>query len=209
MHSELAGPRRRRTRPSGGFTLVELLVTVTIMGLVIGALSGTLIAGLSVGPATNDRTRLAVDTSFLTNTLSDDIANASQPVAVADEGGLFALVYTNSCAVSFRGAWHGPWPVGPVTDVIALVEGATLVLVDGSVVVYQAVLRPYDHEYNIVEVLRYDGSWSTALRGYCRPGDNPVVSTVSGSRFSWALTLASTPGARAQRVEIGGDRRTV
>ena len=201
MHSELAGPRRRRTRPSGGFTLVELLVTVTIMGLVIGALSGTLLAGLSVGPATNDRTRLAVGTSFLTNTLSDDIANASQPVAVADENrGLSALAYTNNCTISFRGAFHGPWTVGPVTDVIALVERADLVLLDGSEVAYQAVLRPYDSQYRIVDVLRYDGEWSTVLTGYCKPSANPIVATASGSTFSWALTLASSPGATTARV---------
>jgi prepilin-type N-terminal cleavage/methylation domain-containing protein len=211
VHGDLsAGRHRRGRRSAGGFTLVELLVAVTIMGVVIGALCGTLVIGLSVGPQTSGRTRLAVDTSFLTNTLSDDVANAAQAVTVANEGGaLTQLLYTNDCTVSFKGAFQGPWALGPVTDVVAYVERAEIARLDGSVVVYQAVLRPYDDQSKIVEVLRYDGEWSTVLTGYCQPSANPVVSVASGSSFSWALTIASSSGAPAHRVEIGGDRRTV
>lgn len=75
--SETARPR---TRDDRGFTLVEVIATVVIIGLVVGPLATGLVQALNLVPQSGRRTRLATDLTRLQLTTSNDIAQATQVV---------------------------------------------------------------------------------------------------------------------------------
>ncbi len=67
---------RRSARDERGFTLVELVMTITIMGLVITPLSMAMIQALTLIPTSGARTQTATDGVRLQSALVSDISQA-------------------------------------------------------------------------------------------------------------------------------------
>ena len=105
----------RRPRPDGGFTLVELLLTVTLMGIVGGAIASSLLVMLSTKQRTEGMLAVSRDRQFVSNYFSDDAAGAvtvsggSQPVCGT----------TQSTVVVFTGRDVTPGTTTSVTTTVA------------------------------------------------------------------------------------------
>ena len=59
-----------------GYTLIEVIATVAIMGIILLPLTTAVLQAMKLVPASGSRTRVATDVERLTNALSDDIAQA-------------------------------------------------------------------------------------------------------------------------------------
>jgi len=70
------GPKRKKNHDDDGFTLVELLVTLTILPLVIGALSLGLIAVFSLNSQASNRVTDTADAQVVASTYQKDIQSA-------------------------------------------------------------------------------------------------------------------------------------
>jgi len=77
----------RRTDSDGGFTIVELCLTIVIMGLVMGPLTMALTQALRQIPANGARSQRSTDTNQLAYAFSDDVA---QTQSFHDYGTVFA-----------------------------------------------------------------------------------------------------------------------
>ena len=60
-----------------GFTLIEVVVVIAILGLLVGVLSAALTAGIQGGIQSEARLDLSHDAERLSHVLADDLANAS------------------------------------------------------------------------------------------------------------------------------------
>src|SRR5664280_628334 len=68
--------KRKKTHDDDGFTLVELLVTLTIIPLVVGALSLGIIAVFSLNTQTSQRLTDTADAQVVASTYQKDIQSA-------------------------------------------------------------------------------------------------------------------------------------
>jgi hypothetical protein len=66
--------------------LIEVVVTVVIMGLIIAPLTTALFEAMRLVPASGDRTRLATDSELVATKLSDDVASGQQIYNVVASG---------------------------------------------------------------------------------------------------------------------------
>src|ERR1700679_3879170 len=74
--AKLNHSRRRKNHRDDGFTLVELLITLTILPLVIGALSFGIIAVLSLNSQTTNRFSDTSDAQVVQSTYQKDVQAA-------------------------------------------------------------------------------------------------------------------------------------
>jgi prepilin-type N-terminal cleavage/methylation domain-containing protein len=70
----------RTGRADGGFTLVELLISVAILGLVMTAISGAMAVGLKTTKDSGDRLGASNDVQFASTWFGDDVAGANDVV---------------------------------------------------------------------------------------------------------------------------------
>jgi hypothetical protein len=115
--ARLTSSDRLRCRGESGVTLVELLMSIAISGLIIGPLSAGLIIGLRTSGETATRLAGSSDAQFLSITLPSDIESAGN--AAGD------IVWSPTANVECSG----------VTNVLRLRWTATD---SGSAVIYQA-----------------------------------------------------------------------
>jgi prepilin-type N-terminal cleavage/methylation domain-containing protein len=67
----------RRVRRDAGFTLVELLVVISIIGMTVAVLASALTVGVQSGVDSAARLDVSHDEEVLSHVLSDDIASAT------------------------------------------------------------------------------------------------------------------------------------
>jgi prepilin-type N-terminal cleavage/methylation domain-containing protein len=172
----------RRDVDDSGFTLVELLIVVVIMGIVIAVVCQALIIGIRLGPQTKNRTGVAANQSFLTDALSDDIANATVDVAVPTP-------LTQACTAV-------TWTFATIT-------------VPGHTVRYKAKVVT-GAPRNTVNVLRAvdAGPDVVMLSGYCRPADIFRVAYANNTLLV-ELPVSAGPNEASQRLRFGSARRRV
>ncbi len=189
-------------RPSGrdesGYTLTELLVTLTISAIIGVVVSQALLLTLKLGPETTARNKFATDTTFYVDALSDDVANATaQPTSVA--------VYPN-CELD----------TGNTTRTNEL---GTFPLPTGTAHWWATISNPSGTPATVYKVLVFrrlstDSQSTTMLTGYCpRFPDSRYSNTmlVNATADSYSLDLKLLPSTtEAERtVSFRGDRRTL
>lgn len=95
-------PLQSRTvaRGQDGFTLVELVITISITGIIMGAVAAALIAGFRITDETNARIGHSHDRHIVAAYFANDVQSASAPV----EGGVGAAFCSSGGTpiVSFR-----------------------------------------------------------------------------------------------------------
>jgi prepilin-type N-terminal cleavage/methylation domain-containing protein len=68
--------RRRGTRSDDGYTLVEMIAAIVIMGLVIAPLCTAMIQSMKLVPTSGDRAQVATDSDRMVRQFSNDVGNA-------------------------------------------------------------------------------------------------------------------------------------
>lgn len=119
MTGSAAGPRS--DRGEAGLTVVEVLVVIMILGLVIGVIGQVMLMTFTYHDEIGARNRVAVDAAFFTNTVIDDLVNATSSYEPywtlgADnptplEGGYGPGPYPGGAATSMACASPPGWPV--------------------------------------------------------------------------------------------------
>lgn len=174
-----------------GFTLVEVLVVVSITGIIAGALAGLLIQGFQRIPEAEDRTAFAGDVARLTDAFSDDIANA------ADVESLGAHLMCDAL----------PGAPPALQNVVEL--GRWIPRGAGTGPYWLALLAAHepDPAYKRVAIVR---DAEVMLVGYCVEGSSEpvVVADYDDPSFNVTIRLASRPGGEVREIRVGGDRRT-
>lgn len=92
----MTATRRRSTRPDGGFTLIEILIVMSILGLIIGTLSATFVVIVRTSPSTELRVDDARSTRGLATWLSHDTTSAP-PYYISDPKGWIDTTTGGSC----------------------------------------------------------------------------------------------------------------
>ena len=107
--------RSRRPRSDEGFTLVELVLTVALMGIVGGAIASSLLVLLSTKQRTQGALAVSQDRQFVSNYFSDDVAGA----VTVTEGSQPVCGTTQSTVVLFSGKDVTPGTTSSVATTVA------------------------------------------------------------------------------------------
>jgi hypothetical protein len=182
-------------RPGGeeGVTLVELLLSMTIMALIIGPLSAGLIIGLRTAGETNTRLAGSADAQLLSIELPPDIASAGKlpgDVVVSTTANTECSGATNSLRLR--------WTAGDT----------------GAAVTYQAayfVTGTTQEGWKLRRAYCVDGA-AAITRTVARnlASATAASSTISGNRVSMTVTEAvSAANPTPYTFTISGNRRTI
>lgn len=182
-----------------GLTLIELLICVTIMGLLGFVVANTLVMALNFGPSSSQRSTFASNSGFLISNMSDDIANA---VSVAPD--VFTALGWSSpnCSLGFAGLkkfvfnaagtdWAQYYAVLTASD---RNDPAHL-----KVIVYRQYQKP-----NQALVT------TDVLDGYCLKGaTNQLVASYSDPTYKLDLYVSPGSGGSNRPLSLSADRRTL
>ena len=103
------GDAAGRSRPDGGFTLVELVVVISLVGLVTTVLAAAIIVSLRTTPQTADRLDDARATRALATWLSHDTTSTPPFLPEQAQGGLNLTATTNFCGGEGTNLLHLVW----------------------------------------------------------------------------------------------------
>jgi prepilin-type N-terminal cleavage/methylation domain-containing protein len=197
--------RVRSGRDEGGFTLTELLVTVTISGIISLAVAQSFLLVLKLGPETTARNKFATDGAFLINTLSDDVANATaQPTGITTYNNCDIAADNNSPRESSFGTFALP------NGQSAQYKGTIFKGPNWSSPTYANVWS-----VTITRIFDPGGggalTTTTMVQGYCVRASTNVFSTPAMTDPSYALDVKMMPNATevARTISFRGDRRTL
>jgi prepilin-type N-terminal cleavage/methylation domain-containing protein len=203
---------RRRLRGSDrqserGFTLAELLVSIVILGLIMGALCQALFVAMRVPSQGAEHLADAWENAKLANYFSDDTANATTV-----DPGPWTAIGTKDCKLTL-----GAPPSFSVYDT------SVFKWTDNGVqrsVWYWALIVPVSGsttEYEVVVRRRYDDNTAVApggvdtimFEGYCTKDATNVLSyTNSSGVHTFVANLAATPGGTPRKMQVKGLQRT-
>jgi prepilin-type N-terminal cleavage/methylation domain-containing protein len=187
---QLRGPRRDES----GFTLTELLITMTITALIGGVVAQTFLLTLKLGPETTARNKFATDTTFLTSALSDDVANATaQPTGVS--------VSASNCVLQTVELGVFPLPTGS-SHWFAVISNPT----GTPATVYSM---------QVFRQLNTDSTPTVMLNAYCARSPDPrytgviAITTVTDPGYALDLKLLPSSKEAERTISFRGDRRTL
>lgn len=69
--------KRHRPAPDGGFTLIELVLAVAVLGIVMTAMSAAMLVAFRSNQETSDRLTSSLDVQFSSAVFADDVAGAN------------------------------------------------------------------------------------------------------------------------------------
>lgn len=193
----------RAVRAERGLTIVELLITVTIMGAIVSVLLTVIVQSFTVLPASTERTATAAQRARLVDAVSDDIANAASNVAPMVP---IVGVATNDCVTVFSAQ-----SLFGIPDARAFVGGVRLPRVSGPEVQYQGALQTFSPTHHKVTIFRIvSGTVQRVLVGYCAiDTTNILKADYSDPTVTLTLKLAPSPNAPMETFVISGSRRTI
>lgn len=165
----------------GGFTLVEVTITILITGILVSALAMAITMAVRVSPDSEDRIDDARSTRFLSTWLAQD--TVSTPPFLPEEAvGGFNLTAAddgtnNECAAAGSNVVHLRWQE-TTTTTVTYVANYRFVVEDG-----------------VGKVWRYT----------CRSADGVTFDSVSGRSMTPDLDPSQTPTASVTTDPISGD----
>ncbi|MBV9101234.1 MAG: prepilin-type N-terminal cleavage/methylation domain-containing protein [Candidatus Dormibacteraeota bacterium] len=188
-------PQRPRRRSSAGLTLIELLVSVSILAMIGGALGGAFAAGIHVLAPGGAQSRLAGSHDLLAfeQSISADVARASciaaPGMAQLPSGGCTASSFPSRCGSSYQLCleWYLPGDTVCHTIVYAYKQ------------YYESPQLAGDKM-----ILRVDRTASTSLQVTTNPmlmTASWVAQTATGESYKWTtlvsvnVTQHGAPGA--------------
>lgn len=195
-------------RSEEGFTLVELLVTLVIFGIVMGALVGVLLVAIRVPGQITEHTHEGWEKARLTRYVSDDLASATS-VSFP-----WAATRTTACALNDPSGGFGSVDLGRfvwVDDGIgrsAWYWGRIEPRRAGSALYVLRLYRRYDPDTATPATNRDD----LILSGFCRAGTADVVAAsydAATRGYSGSLRLSDTVDAVPVTVSVGGYARDI
>jgi prepilin-type N-terminal cleavage/methylation domain-containing protein len=193
--------RRSPARADGGFTLVELIVSIAVLGVVAAGLTALMLGALTTNRQTATRLTESRDIQFATAYLADDVQGATSVVS-----GVTARCGTGTAVLELRGASYTAGSLAARVTVVSYVLQTPTV--DG---VPTGQLHRLACEADAQPAPAYPltpASDITVARSLV-PAD-PVVACApapcSAATSQVSLTLTSISGD--QQVTVGGTRRT-
>jgi Tfp pilus assembly protein PilE len=185
-----------------GLTLVELLVTFTLMGILGFVVSSTFLLAIQLAPDTQARATLAASSGFFVDTLSDDVANAT---AFGPDQYTSAGSSTPNCVLN-----QG-------TNGYSGLQKFTFSTTDYAE--YYAVLSPSDQANDpahlMVKIFRREKTGSAiattvVLDGYCKTGlANQLVASYNDPTYKIDLYLQPRSTDETRHTSLSADRRTL
>jgi len=131
--ASLASRRAGSANPEAGLTLVELVISIAIMGMIIGPLTGAAIFFLSQGQrgssATSDDTSVrAVVSTFTTDVQSAETVTVPDPAPCGSSNpALATLTWSDNNGTIFRASWFAETVASQRTLVRRRCTGTSLV----------------------------------------------------------------------------------
>lgn len=163
--------RRHRVRGDAGFTLVELLITVTVAPLIIGAIAVGLVSVLSLQGGVADKITGSGDAQIITAQFEKDVQSAQY---LATSASTTPLCVGGASSTQLLGlSWN------------ALSSSAAQ-----TVVSYDAVLNPNGTTYSLVRAFCQNGGAST--RSVLLSNLNYTSSSASPTLVSWCATSVTS-----------------
>ncbi|HET9729451.1 MAG TPA: hypothetical protein VFR41_08535 [Acidimicrobiia bacterium] len=200
---------RLQARAAGdeaGLTLVEMLATIIIMGLIIGPLSMAMVEALNIIPQSGQRTQSATDYSRLQQALADDASQAqlwenfannqsvppiwlpafsARPLAKVDGNNVPCPSPAPALNASFTfklfTTFHRD---GVIAGAHNLWQNWQVVYTNTGLAKLKMEIQRYEHD----DTAKTDTPWDTLATGYCTPGANNILVT------TFAPQQSGTPG---------------
>ena len=201
--SAAAAPRRPAAvhGDDGGFTLVELVVSIAVLGVVMVGITAVMFTALVADRETATRLDASRDVQFVTAFLADDVQGATSV-----ETGAAARCGTGTAVLELRGASYDPASLAEQVTVVSYVLTTATVdgVVTGSLHRYgcaagasPAPAYPLTPATDVV-VAHYLAAAPPAVT--CSPSPCGAATT--------AVSVALAPAGGGDPVSVGGTRRT-
>jgi prepilin-type N-terminal cleavage/methylation domain-containing protein len=117
--------RRRQESPADeGFTLIELVISIAVLGLVMGAISGAMAVALKANKETTQRIDASSDQIFSSTWFAEDVSAANTittPATPACGSGVVVIEFTNSDWRSTTPPATPPPSPAPTTQTVSYV----------------------------------------------------------------------------------------
>jgi prepilin-type N-terminal cleavage/methylation domain-containing protein len=182
-------------REDNGFTLVELLISVAVLGIIAACIGGALVTGMMSEPEVRHTSTYGAQSAFLISQLSDDVANATS-------------------VSSIDATPHAPkWTCTPTTLLLGRVVQAN------EYIDYQATIQVASqptsnggsvHEVDITraEVTNVTKS-DTVLTAWCNDGSELGYGAwFANPTYSLELELQPSPGSIERELSLSAAVRT-
>ena len=210
---------RARTCDERGFTLVELLVAVVILGTVMTPLCMAFVQALNIVPQSNTRTGVATDADRLLTTFTRDIANANAQWTNASghkvlNSAVGAAAWDGTSTGTVACPSSGIWPIVEADwDDLAQAGAAeqTEQYVVNSISTGGTAAAIEIHRLTLINGA--PSSDEKYLSGYCKLGQTPFATTSVSSPngvedVQVTLNLTDQNGASLTTVVLDGKVRS-
>ena len=210
-HRVRRGDRSRAARGEGGFTLVELLIVVTIVPLIIGALGAGLVAVFSLQGSVSNRLGDSADAQVVTSTFIKDVQSAvsitTSPTAAQCGAGtqLLGLQWGTGELVSYSEVLQSGSTYSLVRNYCA--TGASPTATKSTTVSYDVVAPCGSGTCESPPIVYSGGGVLATSTGYADvQGVTKVVFLVQEAKSAYNYTLSATPadGSSTAANALGG-----
>ncbi len=185
-----------RSRPDGGFTLVELVVVISLVGLVTTVLAAAIVVSLRTTPSTADRLDDARATRALATWLSHDTTSAPRFLPEQTQGGIDLAATANDCGGDGTNLLHLQWTENSFVKTTH-VANYRFVVAGG-----EGLIRRYS--CSAVDAGPFTGSFGQLLTSGLDPAQPPVVipQPATGEVETVTFQLAGKSGEQVS-IETG------
>jgi hypothetical protein len=190
---------RRRAEAEAGFTIIELLIVVVLIGMIGVVIASVLTLALRLGPPTEGRVKLASETTFFINRIADDVANAK---TIVDQN---ETPDVKTCKL-------GPSPHNGNASL------GRFELNNGQTVEYFSRLFDDSGVHDVYRVVVYrkivGGATKEMLHGYCPKNggafeNQPTSATNDPAKPNYFVRIGimATPTSELKYIQFSADRR--